>query len=72
MLTILVLAIKPLCLQVLLALHFSILPPKITSNALDIVWVFQVPYLVDPNTGFQSGDHKKILSYLFQQYSISS
>ncbi|KAL6650768.1 hypothetical protein ACP70R_009693 [Stipagrostis hirtigluma subsp. patula] len=31
----------------------------------------QVPYLIDPNTGFQSGDHKKILSYLFQQYSIS-
>uniref|UniRef100_A0A0D9ZL79 GST N-terminal domain-containing protein n=1 Tax=Oryza glumipatula TaxID=40148 RepID=A0A0D9ZL79_9ORYZ len=29
----------------------------------------QVPYLIDPNTGFQSGDHKKILSYLFQQYS---
>uniref|UniRef100_A0ACD5US12 Uncharacterized protein n=1 Tax=Avena sativa TaxID=4498 RepID=A0ACD5US12_AVESA len=32
----------------------------------------QVPYLVDPNTGFQSGDHKKILSYLFQQYSVGS
>ncbi|KAL6845790.1 hypothetical protein ACP4OV_024365 [Aristida adscensionis] len=31
----------------------------------------QVPYLIDPNTGFQSGDHKKILPYLFQQYSIS-
>ncbi|XP_006653444.1 uncharacterized protein LOC102707026 [Oryza brachyantha] len=31
----------------------------------------QVPYLIDPNTGFQSGDHKKILSYLFQQYSTS-
>ncbi|KAG2566434.1 uncharacterized protein LOC120683283 isoform X1 [Panicum virgatum] len=32
----------------------------------------QVPYLIDLNTGFQSGDYKKILSYLFQQYSISS
>uniref|UniRef100_A0ACD5UWM9 Uncharacterized protein n=1 Tax=Avena sativa TaxID=4498 RepID=A0ACD5UWM9_AVESA len=32
----------------------------------------QVPYLVDPNTGFQSGDHKKVLSYLFQQYSVAS
>ncbi|KAF0890235.1 hypothetical protein E2562_023234 [Oryza meyeriana var. granulata] len=31
----------------------------------------QVPYLIDPNTLFQSGDHKKILSYLFQQYSTS-
>uniref|UniRef100_A0A0E0KR11 GST N-terminal domain-containing protein n=1 Tax=Oryza punctata TaxID=4537 RepID=A0A0E0KR11_ORYPU len=31
----------------------------------------KVPYLIDPNTGFQSGDHKKILSYLFQQYSTS-
>uniref|UniRef100_A0A0D9W5E6 GST N-terminal domain-containing protein n=1 Tax=Leersia perrieri TaxID=77586 RepID=A0A0D9W5E6_9ORYZ len=31
----------------------------------------QVPYLIDPNTGFQSGDHKKILSYLFQQYSTT-
>ncbi|TVT98560.1 hypothetical protein EJB05_56135, partial [Eragrostis curvula] len=32
----------------------------------------QVPHLTDPNTGFQSSDYKKILSYLFQQYSISS
>jgi len=32
----------------------------------------QVPYLIDLNTGFQSGDYKKILSYLFQQYAISS
>lgn len=32
----------------------------------------QVPYLIDPNTGFQSSDHKKILAYLFQQYSASS
>lgn len=32
----------------------------------------QVPYLIDPNTGFQSGDHKKILPYLFQQYPVSS
>ncbi|KAJ8493937.1 hypothetical protein OPV22_015658 [Ensete ventricosum] len=32
----------------------------------------KVPYLVDPNTGLQIGDHKKILSYLFQTYSASS
>ncbi|KAK3142523.1 hypothetical protein QOZ80_4BG0347640 [Eleusine coracana subsp. coracana] len=32
----------------------------------------QVPYLIDPNTGFQSSDYKKILTYLFQQYSTSS
>ncbi|XP_072970028.1 uncharacterized protein [Typha angustifolia] len=29
----------------------------------------KVPYLIDPNTGFQAGDYKKILSYLFQTYS---
>ncbi|XP_078171870.1 thioredoxin family protein [Carex rostrata] len=28
----------------------------------------EVPYLVDPNTGFQSGDYKAILSYLFKTY----
>lgn len=31
----------------------------------------EVPYLVDPNTGSQMGDYKKILSYLFQTYSIA-
>ncbi|OEL32214.1 hypothetical protein BAE44_0006766 [Dichanthelium oligosanthes] len=43
---------------------------RITSNTEVIL--LQVPYLIDLNTGFQSGDYKKILSYLFQQYSISS
>ncbi|CAL5016802.1 unnamed protein product [Urochloa decumbens] len=32
----------------------------------------QVPYLIDLNTGFQSGDYKKILSYLFKQYSVNT
>lgn len=31
--------------------------------------MFQVPYIIDPNTGTQMGDYKKILSYLFQTYS---
>ncbi|RWR90324.1 hypothetical protein CKAN_01941500 [Cinnamomum micranthum f. kanehirae] len=29
----------------------------------------EAPYLVDPNTGIQLGDYKKILSYLFQTYA---
>ncbi|KAM0940180.1 putative glutathione S-transferase, Thioredoxin-like superfamily [Dioscorea sansibarensis] len=29
----------------------------------------EAPYLVDPNTGVRMGDYKKILSYLFQEYS---
>ncbi|XP_020597498.1 uncharacterized protein LOC110037242 isoform X2 [Phalaenopsis equestris] len=32
----------------------------------------KVPFLVDPNTGTQMGDYKKILSYLFQTYSAAS
>ncbi|XP_016483351.1 uncharacterized protein LOC107804049 isoform X2 [Nicotiana tabacum] len=31
-----------------------------------------VPYLVDPNTGTQIGDYKKIISYLFQTYSLDA
>ncbi|KAL0909938.1 hypothetical protein M5K25_020850 [Dendrobium thyrsiflorum] len=31
----------------------------------------EVPYLVDPNTGTQMGDYKKILSYLFKTYSTA-
>ncbi|XP_075108332.1 uncharacterized protein LOC107771552 isoform X2 [Nicotiana tabacum] len=31
-----------------------------------------VPYLVDPNTGTQIGDYKKITSYLFQTYSLDA
>lgn len=33
--------------------------------------ILQVPYLVDPNTGIQLGDYKKILSYLFQTYAAA-
>ncbi|KAM7473027.1 hypothetical protein LguiA_011210 [Lonicera macranthoides] len=29
----------------------------------------EVPYIIDPNTGAQIGDYRKILSYLFQTYS---
>ncbi|XP_075110885.1 uncharacterized protein LOC107804049 isoform X3 [Nicotiana tabacum] len=32
----------------------------------------EVPYLVDPNTGTQIGDYKKIISYLFQTYSLDA
>lgn len=32
----------------------------------------EVPYLVDPNTGFKMGDYKRILPYLFQTYSSES
>ncbi|KAJ4713775.1 Thioredoxin family protein [Melia azedarach] len=32
----------------------------------------KVPYLIDPNTGTQIGDYKKILSYLFEMYSAST
>ncbi|KAI4332368.1 hypothetical protein L6164_017283 [Bauhinia variegata] len=32
----------------------------------------EVPYIIDPNTGFQSGDYKLILSYLFQSYSAAT
>ncbi|XP_037477926.1 uncharacterized protein LOC119355243 [Triticum dicoccoides] len=40
------------------------------SSLLSLAGSKQVPYLMDPNTGFRSGDHKTILSYLFQQYSL--
>ncbi|KAF7824975.1 glutathione S-transferase, amino-terminal domain protein [Senna tora] len=32
----------------------------------------EVPYFIDPNTGFQSGDCKMILPYLFQTYSVAA
>ncbi|XP_004301462.1 PREDICTED: uncharacterized protein LOC101297355 [Fragaria vesca subsp. vesca] len=32
----------------------------------------EVPYLIDPNTGTHVGDYKKILSYLFQTYSVAA
>ncbi|KAK7289646.1 hypothetical protein RIF29_03445 [Crotalaria pallida] len=32
----------------------------------------EVPYFVDHSTGFQSGDHKMILQYLFKTYSAAT
>ncbi|PON74525.1 S-crystallin [Parasponia andersonii] len=32
----------------------------------------EVPFLIDPNTGTQVGDYRKILSYLFQTYSADT
>ncbi|KAI9073378.1 hypothetical protein K1719_044657 [Acacia pycnantha] len=32
----------------------------------------EVPYFIDRNTGFQSGDYKMIISYLFQTYSVAT
>ncbi|KAL5559843.1 hypothetical protein UlMin_036054 [Ulmus minor] len=39
---------------------------------VDTIGSKEVPYLIDPNTGTQVGDHKKILSYLFQTYSVAT
>ncbi|KAF3447402.1 hypothetical protein FNV43_RR12588 [Rhamnella rubrinervis] len=39
---------------------------------LDIAGTKEIPYLIDPNTGAQVGDFKKILSYLFQTYSAAT
>ncbi|KAL2497456.1 Thioredoxin family protein [Abeliophyllum distichum] len=43
-----------------------------TKQLLDICGSKQVPYLVDPNTGTQIGDYKKIILYLFQTYSFAT
>ncbi|OMO79001.1 Thioredoxin-like protein [Corchorus olitorius] len=32
----------------------------------------EVPYIIDPNTGTQMGDYKKISSYLFKTYSVAT
>ncbi|KAI3417444.1 uncharacterized protein J3R85_014385 [Psidium guajava] len=32
----------------------------------------EVPFIIDPNTGTKTGDHKKILDYLFQTYSSAA
>ncbi|XVF63379.1 hypothetical protein PTKIN_Ptkin09bG0082900 [Pterospermum kingtungense] len=40
-----------------------------TKLLLDASGSTEVPYLIDPNTATQSGDYKKILSYLFKTYS---
>ncbi|RDX77879.1 hypothetical protein CR513_41917, partial [Mucuna pruriens] len=39
---------------------------------LDVSGSKEVPYFIDHNTGFQSGDCMAILSYLFETYSTSS
>ncbi|KAJ4850385.1 hypothetical protein Tsubulata_017628 [Turnera subulata] len=43
-----------------------------TKLLLDISGYEKVPYLIDPNTGAQIGDYKKILAYLFQTYSTTA
>ncbi|CAL1409916.1 unnamed protein product [Linum trigynum] len=40
-----------------------------TKSLLDVYGSQEVPFLVDPNTGVQLGDYKKMLVYLFQTYS---
>ncbi|XP_008219087.1 PREDICTED: uncharacterized protein LOC103319337 [Prunus mume] len=44
---------------------------SLRSKSLDASGSKEVPYLIDPNTGTQVGDYKKILSYLFQTYSAA-
>ncbi|KAF4390322.1 hypothetical protein G4B88_024328 [Cannabis sativa] len=39
---------------------------------IDAIGSKEVPFLIDPNTGTQIGDYKKILPYLFQTYSTES
>lgn len=43
-----------------------------TKFLLDASGSKEVPYFIDPNTGAQFGDYKKILSYLFQTYSAAT
>ncbi|KAL6297271.1 hypothetical protein ACE6H2_005413 [Prunus campanulata] len=45
---------------------------SLRSKSLDASGSKEVPYLIDPNTGTQVGDYKKILSYLFQTYSAAT
>lgn len=33
---------------------------------------YQVPYFIDPNTGFETGNYKQILSHIFQTYSAAT
>lgn len=40
-----------------------------TKLLVDASGFQEVPYLIDPNTGAEIGDYKKILAYLFQTYS---
>ncbi|XP_058722064.1 uncharacterized protein LOC131593540 [Vicia villosa] len=43
-----------------------------TKLLLDASGSIEVPYFVDHNTGFQSGDYKIILPYLFKTYSTAN
>ncbi|XP_022733586.1 uncharacterized protein LOC111287349 isoform X3 [Durio zibethinus] len=43
-----------------------------TKLLLDASGSKEVPYIMDPNTGTQIGDYKKILSYLFKTYSAAT
>ncbi|XP_021288323.1 uncharacterized protein LOC110419553 [Herrania umbratica] len=43
-----------------------------TKLLLDASGSKEVPYMIDPNTGAQIGDYKKILTYLFKTYSVAT
>lgn len=43
-----------------------------TKLLVDASGFQEVPYLIDPNTGAEIGDYKKILAYLFQTYSAAA
>lgn len=43
-----------------------------TKLLLDVSGSKEVPYLIDPNTGIQTGNYKHILSHLFQTYSTTT
>ncbi|KAJ6763539.1 THIOREDOXIN FAMILY PROTEIN [Salix purpurea] len=43
-----------------------------TKLLVDVSGFQEVPYLIDPNTGAEIGDYKKILAYLFQTYSAAA
>ncbi|KAF9670559.1 hypothetical protein SADUNF_Sadunf13G0081600 [Salix dunnii] len=43
-----------------------------TKLLVDVSGFQEVPYLIDPNTGAEIGDYRKILAYLFQTYSAAA
>ncbi|EOY17048.1 Thioredoxin family protein isoform 2 [Theobroma cacao] len=43
-----------------------------TKLLLDASGSKEIPYMIDPNTGTQIGDYKKILTYLFKTYSVAT
>jgi hypothetical protein len=59
------------------SIHLSFFAYIIWDRAINTQFFFplciiQVPYLIDPNTGAEIGDYKKILAYLFQTYSAAA